>query len=243
MDRQDSCGCSTTPERGKNGLGWWKRTLDLGVIIILTPGLALLGAGIALLIKAGSAGPVFFTQRRVGYKGRQFTCFKFRTMRTDAETESHRMHTQHLIKSKSPMVKLDNRKDPRLIPFGALLRAGGLDELPQLINVVRGEMSLVGPRPCIPYEYEMYEAWHCRRLDAVPGLTGLWQVSGKNRTTFDQMVRLDIQYAQKQSFWLDVKIIFRTVPALWTQYCDLREARRQQPALPAPAFNKSVESA
>jgi lipopolysaccharide/colanic/teichoic acid biosynthesis glycosyltransferase len=129
------------------------------------------------------------------------------------------------------MVKLDQRKDPRLIPLGSLLRASGLDELPQLINVLRGEMSLVGPRPCIPYECEAYEAWHRQRFNALPGLTGLWQVSGKNRTTFDQMVRLDIEYSERQSLWLDVKIIAMTLPAVWRQFCDL-QAPRQSEALP-----------
>jgi lipopolysaccharide/colanic/teichoic acid biosynthesis glycosyltransferase len=109
-----------------------------------------------------------------------------------------------------------------LIPFGAKLRAMGLDELPQLINVLRGEMSLVGPRPCIPYEYEMYEAWQRRRFDAAPGLTGLWQVSGKNRTTFSQMIHLDIEYSQRANLWLDLKIILKTVPALITQCCEQR---------------------
>jgi lipopolysaccharide/colanic/teichoic acid biosynthesis glycosyltransferase len=157
-----------------------------------------------------------------------------------AETESHRNHTRHLIKSKDPMVKLDNHKDPRLIPFGGLLRACGMDELPQIFNVIRGEMSLVGPRPCIPYECENYEPWHWGRFDAVPGLTGLWQVSGKNHTTFDQMVNLDIQYARTRTFWLDVKIMFKTAPALWIQFCELREARRQRQEL--PGFRNSIPS-
>jgi len=114
--------------------------------------------------------------------------------------------------------------------------------LPQLLNVLRGEMSLVGPRPCIRYECEAYEPWHWQRFDAVPGLTGLWQVSGKNRTTFDQMVRLDIEYSQRLSLWLDVKILFKTVPALWGQYCDLRAARAQAPVRSSTNAAKSIES-
>lgn len=198
----------------------WKRTLDLGVILFLSPVLVLVGIGIALLIKLGSSGPVLFRQLRVGYKGQEFLCYKFRSMKVDAETDSHRGHTVQLMKSETPMTKLDAEKDPRIIPFGSLMRCTGLDELPQLINVLRGEMSLVGPRPCIPYEYERYEMWQRHRFDAVPGLTGLWQVSGKNRTTFSQMIHLDIQYAERANLWLDLKIMFKTVPALMIQCYD-----------------------
>ena len=170
--------------------------------------------------------------------------FKFRTMHTNAATDSHRQHLQNLIKSERPMIKLDAQRDPRLVPLGSLLRASGLDELPQLLNVLRGDMSLVGPRPCIPYEYEMYEPWHHQRLDAVPGLTGLWQVSGKNRTTFEQMVRLDIDYAKRKSLWLDLKIILMTLPALWGQYCDLRAMRPKETSASArtEGLAKSVQS-
>lgn len=224
------------------GLPFWKRVLDLTLILLVAPGLLLLGGMVALLIKLGSPGPILFRQQRMGYKGREFVCFKFRTMRVDADSDSHRRHTQELIRSQTPMVKLDARKDPRLIPFGSVLRVSGLDELPQILNVLRGEMSLVGPRPCIPYECEAYEPWHWRRFDAVPGLTGLWQVSGKNRTTFDQMVRLDIAYSERLNLWWDLKIIFRTLPALWGQYCDMR-AVKAQAAFAAPGnTNKSVES-
>ncbi len=220
----------------------WKRVLDLACIALLLPGILLIAGVVALLIKAGSRGPVLFKQRRVGYKGREFICYKFRTMHVGAETESHRHHTTHLIKSHEPMEKLDGRQDPRLIPGGALLRVSGLDELPQLLNVLRGEMSLTGPRPCIPYEYEQYEPWHRQRFNAVPGLTGLWQVSGKNRTTFEQMVRLDIQYSQRMSLWLDLKILCKTAPALWTQYCDNRAAKARQTALPEAGLGKTIQS-
>jgi lipopolysaccharide/colanic/teichoic acid biosynthesis glycosyltransferase len=225
----------------ETGIPLWKRALDLALILMLSPGLLLLGAIMALLIKMGSPGPVLFRQPRVGYKGRQFVCFKFRTMRTDAESESHRRHTQELIRSQTPMVKLDARRDPRLIPFGSLLRVSGLDELPQIINVLRGEMSLVGPRPCIPYECEAYEPWHWERFDAAPGLTGLWQVSGKNRTTFDEMVRFDIEYSKRLNLWFDLAIIFKTIPALWGQYCDLRVAKGQMAVLKSENAAKSVE--
>lgn len=220
----------------------WKRALDLGIIVALSPGLLLMGVLIATMIKLGSAGPVFFRQRRVGFKGKDFVCIKFRTMRVNAEAESHRRHTQELIRSQTPMIKLDARRDPRMIPFGSILRVSGLDELPQLLNVLRGEMSLVGPRPCIRYECEAYEPWHWQRFDAVPGLTGLWQVSGKNRTTFDQMVKLDIEYSQRMSFWLDVQILFKTIPALWGQYCDLRLAKSQVAVRSRTNATKSAES-
>jgi lipopolysaccharide/colanic/teichoic acid biosynthesis glycosyltransferase len=181
----------------------------------------------AMLVKLGSRGPLLFRQERVGYKGSRFTCYKFRTMRVDADETTHQGHTRHLIRGGGAMTKLDVNRDPRLIPFGAALRATGLDELPQLINVLLGEMSIVGPRPCIPYECEVYEPWQWHRFDAVPGLTGLWQVNGKNRTTFNQMIGFDIQYARRKSLWLDLKIIFKTLPALWTQCTDMVEQKKK----------------
>jgi lipopolysaccharide/colanic/teichoic acid biosynthesis glycosyltransferase len=207
------------------------------------PALLILGAGVALLVACGSRGPVFFRQRRIGRWGREFLLYKFRTMRVDAETLCHRDHFHRLMQSEVPMTKLDAQQDPRVVPFGALLRATGLDELPQLINVIRGEMSIVGPRPCIPYEYERYEPWQRRRLDAVPGLTGLWQVSGKNRTTFNEMVRLDIRYSRRVSLGLDLTIIARTLPALWQQCLELRALRRKETEVPSPArMAKSAET-
>jgi lipopolysaccharide/colanic/teichoic acid biosynthesis glycosyltransferase len=235
-----------TVQPGNRGWGrhlpLWKRALDLILIVALSPGSLLIGGLIALAIKLGSPGPIFFRQRRVGYKGREFVCFKFRTMRVDADVDSHKRHTQELIRSQTPMIKLDARRDPRLIPLGSVLRATGLDELPQLINVLRGEMSLVGPRPCIPYECEAYETWHWQRFDAVPGLTGLWQVSGKNRTTFDQMVRLDIDYSKHMNLWLDLKIMAKTIPALLGQCSDMRMARSQARVRTPAGAGKSVES-
>jgi lipopolysaccharide/colanic/teichoic acid biosynthesis glycosyltransferase len=215
--------------------------LDWAVVLVLSPGLLILGAGVALLVMCGSRGPVFFRQRRVGYKGREFTCYKFRTMRVDAEAKAHQDHFHYLMESEVPMTKLDARRDPRLVPFGTLLRATGLDELPQLINVVRGEMSIVGPRPCIPYEYERYKPWQRRRFDAVPGLTGLWQVSGKNRTTFDQMIRLDIEYSERLSLGLDLQIILKTLPALCGQCADIQAERRKQTAPVESGLGKPVE--
>jgi lipopolysaccharide/colanic/teichoic acid biosynthesis glycosyltransferase len=240
MDRQD-IRLSTALGQQAPALPAWKRMLDLALIVAVSPGLLLLAAGVTLLVVCGSRGPVLFRQRRVGYKGRQFTCYKFRTMVVDANSESHRDHLRQLMGTEVPMTKLDARSDPRLAPFGAALRATGLDELPQLINVIRGEMSIVGPRPCIPYEYELYEPWHRRRFDAVPGLTGLWQVSGKNRTTFNEMIRLDIEYAERSSLWFDLRIILKTLPALWGQCLDIRAARRKQAAPTGGGIAKSVE--
>ena len=143
------------------------------------------------------------------------------------------------------MTKLDAQNDPRLIPMGSLLRATGLDELPQLLNVLRGEMSIVGPRPCLPYEYELYDAQERRRFNAVPGLTGLWQVSGKNRTTFDRMIQLDIEYSERRNLWLDVQIILQTLPALWRQCQDLKAVKAvkgRESAASTARIAKSIQS-
>lgn len=229
-------------EDKKTALPLWKRMLDLTVILLLSPAVLLIGLVVALIVKLGSPGPLIFRQRRVGYKGQEFMFFKFRTMRVDAETDSHRTHIEQLINSQAPMQKLDARRDPRLIPFGAALRATGLDELPQLLNVLKGDMSIVGPRPCIPYERDAYEPHHWRRFDAVPGLTGLWQVSGKNRTTFQEMIKFDVEYAQRKKLWLDLLIMFKTLPALWTQCRDIREAKRAKTKSSASAIANSIPS-
>jgi lipopolysaccharide/colanic/teichoic acid biosynthesis glycosyltransferase len=183
-----------------------------------------------------SAGPILFRQERVGHFGKVFLCYKFRTMFIGADTVSHQGHLHQLIQSDAPMTKMDARGDSRIIPFGRWLRASGLDELPQLINVLRGEMSLVGPRPCLPYEFEKYLPEQRERLDAAPGLTGLWQVSGKNKTTFSEMIRLDIRYARTQSFWLDCRIILKTFPAMLGQFFEMLEHKKspaQTPSRPA----------
>jgi lipopolysaccharide/colanic/teichoic acid biosynthesis glycosyltransferase len=199
---------------------------------------------ISLLIWLVSDGPILFRQPRVGFKGSRFLCYKFRTMHADTEVASHQGHLQDLIGSKKPMTKLDH-VDPRIIPFGRPLRSSGLDELPQLFNVLRGEMSLVGPRPCIVYEYEKYEPWQKERFNSLPGLTGLWQVSGKNRTTFEEMINLDIRYAKTKTVMLDLAIIFKTIPALLVQMHDNRRGRkshlrsaRPQAALSGRAYNQ-----
>jgi len=160
-------------------------------------------------------------------------------MFVDADTTTHQGHLHHLMNSNAPMMKMDLQGDPRIIPFGLFLRASGLDELPQLINVLRGEMSLVGPRPCLPYEYDKYLPWQKKRFGTVPGLTGLWQVSGKNKTTFVEMIQLDIKYAKNKSLWWDLKIILMTVPALIIQMLETRRGRKMSPDPVRPKTNYS----
>ncbi len=192
----------------------WKRGMDLAgslLLIVLSSPVLLM---IAISIKILSPGRVFFRQKRVGHQGKLFTFLKFRTMHENNDPSAHREHLKELIKGGMPMEKLDVGSDPRIIPGGRILRKASLDELPQLFNVLRGEMSLVGPRPCIPYEAEEYLRWHTHRFDILPGMTGLWQVSGKNKLSFEQMIRLDISYAQRMSFLLDLKILLLTLPTV-----------------------------
>jgi lipopolysaccharide/colanic/teichoic acid biosynthesis glycosyltransferase len=195
----------------------WKRTLDIACIVMALPVLVPVMIVIGLLIKVLSDGPVVFRQERIGHRGNPFICLKFRTMAVSSDPDVHRRHLEQVLGSPQPMTKLDMTGDDRLIPLGWLLRATGLDELPQILNVLRGEMSLVGPRPCVPYEYERYQPWQKERFNALPGLTGLWQVSGKNHTTFDEMIRLDIEYSKNLSLWSDIGIMLRTLPALVAQ--------------------------
>jgi exopolysaccharide biosynthesis polyprenyl glycosylphosphotransferase len=195
-----------------------KRTFDLIVaalaIVLLLP----LWLAIALLIKLDSKGAVFYSQERVGMDGRLFLLYKFRTMRAGADPELHREYQKAFIAGRSEAnIGNDNKPtykllaDPRITRIGKLLRRTSLDEVPQLLNVLLGDMSIVGPRPPIPYEVEAYELWHRKRLDMKPGLTGLWQVSGRNRLPFEEMVRLDLFYIENWSLLLDLKIILRTV--------------------------------
>jgi lipopolysaccharide/colanic/teichoic acid biosynthesis glycosyltransferase len=180
-----------------------------GGLVVLSP----LLAAIAAYIKCVSRGPVFFRQQRFGLAGHPFTMWKFRTIET---TQSHEDRQQSyvadLMHNDRPLEKRDVSKC--VIPGGALLRRFGLDELPQLFNVIRGEMSLVGPRPDV-LPLESYEVWQRRRFDVEPGITGLWQVSGKNLTTFTTMIRLDIAYVRRRSIRLDVSILLRTINAVF----------------------------
>ncbi len=204
----------------------WKRALDIICIALALPVLIPVMSVIALGIWLASPGPVLYLSERVGYRGRRFICFKFRTMKVNADVGSHQKHLEDLMRSNAPMTKMDSKGDPRLIPFGSLVRATGLDELPQLFNVIGGEMSLVGPRPCIPYEYDNYAPAQKRRFNSLPGLTGLWQVSGKNKTTFSEMIALDVQYAETKSLWLDLKIMFKTLPTLLGQVVESKSRKR-----------------
>lgn len=198
-----------------------KRAMDLLVSSVLLTALSPLLLLLALIIKLDSPGPVFFIQERVGLNGRIFRMIKFRSMRTDCDDAEHKKYLQELIKGNTahtldedgnPVYKIMD--DPRITKVGNFIRKTSLDELPQLINVFRGEMSLVGPRPPIQYEVDEYEDWHVRRLNIRPGITGLWQVSGRNRLTFEEMVQLDIQYIERWSLLLDFKILLRTIPVV-----------------------------
>lgn len=202
----------------------WKRALDLTLIAIALPLCAPAMLLMAALIKIVSPGPIFFTQERVGRQGKNFRLYKFRTMRADSAAAPHQDYLKGLLNSDKPMAKLDH-KDSRVIPFGRIIRASGLDELAQLINVVRGEMSLVGPRPCTPYEYEHYQEWQKERFGALPGLTGLWQVSGKNNTTFVEMINLDIEYSRNQSLLKDIWILVSTPAVVCGQLLQVSRSR------------------
>ncbi|HEX8142199.1 MAG TPA: sugar transferase [Pyrinomonadaceae bacterium] len=198
-----------------------KRISDLliasAALTILSP----LWLIIALIIKLDSKGPVFYKQERVGMDGRIFLFYKFRSMHMNSDDALHREYQQRYIAG-SPEANLGDQEQPvyklvtdaRVTRIGRVLRRLSLDELPQLLNVLRGDMSVVGPRPPIPYEVEAYDLWHRKRLDMKPGLTGLWQVSGRNRLPFDEMVRLDLYYIENWSLLLDLKIILRTLPVM-----------------------------
>jgi exopolysaccharide production protein ExoY len=205
-------------------LPWWKRTLDLTLIALTYPVWLPLMLVVMAVMKISSPGPIFYRQERVGFRGRTFKIFKFRTMKLHAQTSGHEGYFQRLMRDGVPMTKLD-ASDSRIIPCGRFLRATGLDELPQIFNVISGEMSLVGPRPCTQLEFEKYEERERARVNAPPGLTGYWQVNGKNKTTFQQMIEMDLYYAKNASIRLDLWIILRTPAALLQQTLDLAHQR------------------
>ena len=200
-----------------------KRSLDIaGAIasLILVSPIMLVTA---LAIKATSPGPVIYKQIRLGRKGIPFVFYKFRSMTASADDRVHREYVANLINGRHEAINQGDaqrphyklRSDPRVTPVGKIIRKTSIDELPQLFNVVKGDMSLVGPRPPILYEAEKYQSWHLRRmLEGRPGITGLWQVEGRNRVSFDEMVRLDLRYMRTWSLWLDLKILARTVVAV-----------------------------
>lgn len=196
-----------------------KRVLDIALaslgLIVLSPVFLCVAIGIML----SSKGPVFFRQQRVGKGGVPFDFFKFRSMHVGSDDKRHKDYVTEFIASrrktsgdKVDIFKIEN--DPRIFPFGRFIRKSSLDEFPQLYNVLRGEMSLVGPRPCLQYEWECYDEWHRRRLQDLPGCTGLWQALGRSTVSFEEMVVLDLYYLSNVSLWLDLKIVLRTLPVI-----------------------------
>ena len=217
-------GIPVVSERGGRIVGhhWYlKRAFDIvgaGIALILSSPLFLLAA---VATRLSSRGPVIYRQERIGMNGRPFTLYKFRTMRVDCDTSTHEQYVARWITGKTGEAAAGNgavhkmTDDKRVTRVGRILRATSIDELPQLWNILKGDMSLVGPRPPIEYEVARYTDWHRRRLAVPPGVTGPWQVSGRNRLSFEDMVRLDIAYIESWSLGLDVKILLRTVPALF----------------------------
>jgi len=193
-----------------------RRLLDvsfgLALILLLSPILI----GVTLAVRLDSRGPAFFRQRRVGYREKEFTLFKFRSMRVDADPQGHQQYVTALIRGEgtNPNGGRENlyklAVDNRITPVGRWIRRWSLDELPQLFNVVRGDMTLVGPRPAIPYEVAEYPTWYRERFSVKPGLTGYWQVSGRSERTYEEMVRLDIEYAKRRGLGLDLSILLKT---------------------------------
>jgi exopolysaccharide production protein ExoY len=235
MERTFSFPTNQTSRTGS--MPRWKRLLDILCVLVALPLLMPVAFALALFIKCVSKGPSLFLQERVGYRGGRFICFKFRTMKVNADQESHKRYLRALMRSNQPMVKMDQIGDPRLIRFGEFLRATGLDELPQLLNVLGGQMSLVGPRPCLPYEFENYSLSERRRFDTWPGLTGLWQVSGKNETTFSEMAVLDVAYSRKKSLSLDLWILLKTIPAVVAQVRATKGKPKTGPVRSAECLN------
>lgn len=229
----------------------WKRILDLSVVIAALPLLIILATLIYVWIQIVSPGAVLFRQTRIGKAGKPFTVYKFRSMKHQAATQVHEAHVEHLIRTNKPMTKLDLSGDPRLIKGGCFMRQAGLDELPQLINVLRGEMSLTGPRPCLPSEAKLYDEQHMRRFQVLPGLTGNWQVRRKNSTTFLEMVSMDDEYIDQLSPWKDLAIIFKTPFVLLgqTKLCWMSSSRKPKrsmscvpkaPAVPHPSYRMAM---
>ena len=207
---------------GQPGIYGWRRVSKRAFDIVLSALGLLLISPLLLLVAAAvrleSAGPVLYRQRRIGENGRPFTMLKFRSMVVNADPSLHQAHVARLIQDNVSLdpapaggpASLKLARDPRVTRVGNWIRKTSLDELPQLINVLRGDMSLVGPRPPIAYEVALYQDWHKRRLAAPPGITGLWQVRGRNRVSFDEMVRMDLDYIEHQSFWLDLQLLIQT---------------------------------
>jgi lipopolysaccharide/colanic/teichoic acid biosynthesis glycosyltransferase len=189
-----------------------KRVFDVALTLVALPSLLIIMVICALLVWLDDPGPIFFKQLRTGKGGRRFAMYKFRTMFTNAEELKQKY--AHLNELSWPDFKITD--DPRVTRVGRILRKTSLDELPQIINILKGEMSLVGPRPT-SFDVNTYSLWHTERLEVLPGLTGLWQVSGRSDLDFDERLRLDIEYIERQSLWFDIEILFRTVTVVFTQ--------------------------
>jgi lipopolysaccharide/colanic/teichoic acid biosynthesis glycosyltransferase len=236
------------PAAPLHGVPGWKSVLDITCILLALPIWLPLMTLLMLVTRLASPGPIFYRQKRVGLGGRQFSIWKFRTMKVTAETQTHEHYFQELMRVDRPMTKLDAYGDPRLAPFGRFLRASGLDELPQIFNVLCGEMSLVGPRPCTPNEFAHYQPWQRERVNGLPGMTGYWQVNGKNKTTFNEMVVMDLFYLKNLSIMLDLKIMLKTCAVIAGQLFECRtvaQASRKDEVSgsPAPTLPSLRESA
>jgi len=200
-----------------------KRAMDIVLASVLLIICAPLMLVIAVLVKLDSSGPILFRQIRVGRDGKPFTFYKFRSMYYNSDPEVHRRYVQAFIRNQTAEAKpadgsapgiFKMTRDPRITRTGRFLRRTSLDELPQIFNVLKGDMSLVGPRPPLPYEVQEYQEWHRGRLSVIPGITGSWQVQGRSLVPFDDMVRMDLEYIAQQSLWLDIKILALTIPAV-----------------------------
>lgn len=189
-----------------------KRCFDITICLALMPVVLPVLVGCALAVRLDSPGPIFFCQQRTGKRGRRFQMFKFRTMVQNAEELKKEL--AHLNQLTWPDFKMDN--DPRITRVGAFLRKTSLDELPQILNVLKGDMSLVGPRPT-SFSASTYDLWHTERLEVLPGITGIWQVSGRSDVDFNERVRMDCEYIRRQSFWLDLHILYQTLAAVVTR--------------------------
>ncbi len=192
-----------------------KRTLDIVLSLVALVALLPLLAVIAIAIKLDSSGPVLFTQERLGRGRKPFTMYKFRSMRVDSGDSLHREAVKRTAESKRREIGVfKSLEDPRVTGAGRFIRAWNLDELPNLLNILRGEMSIVGPRPALDYELPYYKDWYFRRFAVRPGLTGLWQVKRADAEDFDEMIRMDVDYTERMSLWLDLKLIALTIPSI-----------------------------
>ncbi|TMB99298.1 MAG: sugar transferase [Chloroflexi bacterium] len=204
------------------GDGTWKRPLDVLIATAATIGLSPLIAVVAILVRIDSRGPVFFRQERLGRDGKPFRMWKFRSMYHNSEDGRHRDAATAWFAAQPAANGYKSLADPRITRVGRFLRRTSLDEIPQLFNVLNGDMSLVGPRPAIAYELSHYQPWYFERQHVKPGMTGLWQVSGRDTVSAQDMMALDVRYVRERTLWLDVRILFLTIPALLGRYSVLR---------------------